>query len=138
MSDCVYEPDLFGKSAVKISYTRSGDPVNVFSKKIEEAQIESGMNSLMLRKRTPEYGMLQFPKSQDPKKSLKLLKLGMTVEDSIAALSKAKLERYKQILEWKKEKGIEDQYSHVDLDEDKVEVKKSKKENGEPSLKEVS
>jgi hypothetical protein len=43
----------------------------------------------------------------------------MTVEDSIANLSGKYLDRYKSVVNWKKRKGLDDPYSHVEFTKDK-------------------
>ena len=67
----------------------------------------------MLNKRKPKIDKLCFPTTQNPRKSVKKLKLGKTVEETIQSLSGMKLDKYHKIMDWKSEKGIKDEYLHL-------------------------
>lgn len=102
---------IFGEEP-KNEYQKKNDPVNVFSNRIEHLLLSSSMYSLMLRKRKPEKAQMVDWKFDNPVSIFKN-KLSNTVEENIAVLSGKKQERYKQIVEWKKERGIKDHFTHV-------------------------
>lgn len=122
-------------------YTKSIDPVNVFSNRLEDMLLTTGMYSFMLRKRQPKKSQFKDWRFNSNFSTILIIleeqsifknKFAMTVEESIANLRGKNLSRYKSIVEWKKKKGIPDDYGHVKFLYDEDESGKRENEDSPP------
>lgn len=106
LSNCAFDPDPFSKVADSTNYISSRDPSGVYNRRINELMTELAVVSFMLRKRAPEKAKLII---FDDQKNGSIFNNSecFSVEETIENLKGKKKQKFEEIIDWKKDKGIE-------------------------------